>query len=342
MVNVITAVIVQIIVVIAIKSSNCFKKKKPALRGWFFSIEKWENISRQFFVWIAINNIKVSSNSQLIINEVFPNPSTGSEWIEISYLGENIVDSNDYRNFTISDEKRIIYTFQGDEVWSNNFLVIEVAGLNNDQDSVILKNAEELVIDQMSYTLTEKNLSWLRINPNESVFILGEASPLCANYIPPSPTPNPNPTVTPMPTSATTATPSSMPSPSITSPSINANPNIINAPPPTATLTNTNQNNNDTNNQEIKTNNREINKQLSQEELAQVYFANYQNYHNLQISYTQEKQFPQTRLVFLGQKILKPAIIDAIIGSSLLVLAAILLSYENKAKRKTKDISSLF
>jgi len=266
----------------------------------------------------------VSSNSQLIINEVFPNPSTGSEWIEIFYLSENQVIANDYTNFTISDEKRIIYTFQGDEVWSNNFLVIEVAGLNNDQDNVILKNAEELVIDQMSYTLTEKNLSWLRINPNESVFILGEASPLCANYIPPSPTPNPNPTVTPMPTSAPTATPSSIPSPTIASP------------------TNTNQNNNDTNNQEIKTNNREINKQLSQEELAQVYFANYQNYHNLQISYTQEKQFPQTRLVFLGQKILKPAIIDAIIGSSLLVLAAILLSYENKAKRKTKDISSLF
>jgi hypothetical protein len=31
---------------------------------------------------------------------------------------------------------------------SGNFLVVAVAGLNNDQDSVILKNAEELVIDK--------------------------------------------------------------------------------------------------------------------------------------------------------------------------------------------------
>lgn len=261
----------------------------------------------------------MSPSPKLIINEVFPNPETGSEWIEILCLLENQVIANDYTNFSISDEKRIIYTFQGNEVWSNNFLVVEVSGLNNDQDSVILKDAEELIIDQMSYSSSEKNLSWLRIDPDEANFILGEASPLFANHILPSATPSPSPTLTPIP------------SPSIANPSINSNPNIINAPTPITHPTGTNQNNNDTKNQ-----------QLSQKELAQNYFANYQNYQNLQITYSQEKQFPQTRLVFLGQKILKPAIIDAIIGSSLLVLAAILLSYENKEKRKKENISSLF
>ena len=270
----------------------------------------------------------MSPSPKLIINEVFPNPETGSEWIEILCLLENQVIANDYTNFSISDEKRIIYTFQGNEVWSNNFLVIEVSGLNNDQDSVILKDAEELIVDQMSYSSSEKNLSWLRIDPDEANFILGEASPLFANHILPSATPSPSPTLTPIP------------SPSIANPSINSNPNIINDPTPTANPTGTNQNNNYTKNQE--TDNKEKNQQLSQKELAQNYFTNYQNYQNLQITYSQEKQFPQTRLVFLGQKILKPAIIDAIIGSSLLVLAAILLSYENKAKRKKENISSLF
>lgn len=271
----------------------------------------------------------MSSNSKLIINEVFPNPDTGSEWIEIYYVGENPVLASDYINFSISDDKRIIYTFQGDEVWSDNFLVVAVAGLNNDQDSVILKNAEELVIDQMSYTLSQKNLSWLRINEQESNFILGEASPLQFNNIPPSATPSPNPTLSPLP------------SPSLTSPSPHPNPDVINTPTPTPSPIDLAQNNN-TNQVETKPDKKQNYHQLSPEELAQNYFNNYQDYHNLQITYSQEKQFPQTRLVFLGQKMLKPAIIDAIIGSSLLVLAAILLSYDNKTKKEKERFSSLF
>jgi hypothetical protein len=272
----------------------------------------------------------VSLSSRLIINEVFPNPESGSEWIEIYCLEENPINAKDYVGFTISDEKRIIYSFDGNEVWLNNFTIIEVAGLNNDQDSVILKNSEGLVVDQMSYDHSEKNLSWLRINTNESTFILGEASPLFTNKIPILTTPIPTPIL------------SYTPSPPVVNHSIETIPNIINTPSPTTNPQNINLGDTDCESTKTEIINKDNTKPLSEQELAGTYFANYQNGYNLQISYSQEKQFPQTRLVFLGQKILKAAIIDAIIGSSLLVVAAILLSYENQTNRKKEKNSSLF
>jgi len=315
--NVITAVIVQIIAVIAIKSSNCFKIKTSSLElvfFIFFSHNLFQKIDCHFFVNNFINNIEVNLLfNPLIINEVFPNPSTGSEWVEILYIGENQPVANDYLNYTISDDKRVIYRFQGDELWFDNLLVIELAGLNNDKDSVILKNAQELIIDEMSYTSTKKDFSWLRIDPNQSLFILGEASPLEPNILPtPSvePTDIPQPSIYPSPTSFVTN--------SLLSPAISPSPTPI---------TNINkQNSIDT------TNALSNNKQLLPQDLSQKYFANYQNYHNLQISYSKDRQFRQSRQVFLGQKILKKELIDAIIGSSLLVIAAILLSYEQRKK----------
>jgi len=148
-------------------------------------------------------------STTIIINEVLPNPSLGSEWVEIRYLGENTINPNDYLNFTISDEKRVIYSFEGDELWSNNFLVIELTGLNNDKDSVILKNAEEIIVDEMSYSNTEKDLSWSRTNPHESIFVLGEVSPLFENPIATLtivPSLIPSPSSTPNPTSSSTPT----------------------------------------------------------------------------------------------------------------------------------------
>jgi hypothetical protein len=270
----------------------------------------------------------VTANSTLIINEVFPNPNVGNEWVEIFYLGENTINPNEYLDFTISDEKRIIYRFQGDEVWLDNLLVVEVSGLNNDRDSVILKNSEEIIIDQMTYSTTEKDLSWFRPNPNESFFILGEASPLKEN-----PKLTPTPILSPTPNPNLSPNPSSIPTPTVNpSPQSTIVPNLA-SPTPTIKAKSDQTINSTANKNETKQTINNINsKQITHNELSQVYFANYQNYHNLKITYSKEKQFRQTRLVFLGQKILKGAVIDAIIGSSLLVLAAILLSYEKRSK----------
>lgn len=262
-----------------------------------------------------------SITSPLIINEVFPNPNSGKEWVEIYYLEEAPINAADYVNFTISDENKIIYSFRGEEIWSDNFLVIEVSGLNNDKDSVILKNAQGIIIDEMSYTSTQKGLSWLRTNSYDSVFVLGEASPLYQNpVITPSATPSP-----------------SNPSPSpLINPTISPSSNTDSLPIYSIDEEKDSQINANAENKSIQTVNKKMGKtseQVLQKELSQTYFANYQNYHNLQITYSKDKLFPQSRLVFLGQEILKQPIINAIIGSSLLVIAAILLSYEAKRKK---------
>lgn len=254
----------------------------------------------------------------LIINEVFPNPLTGSEWVEINYLGEYQANILDYINFTISDDKKVLYTFQGNEVWSDNFLVVELLGLNNDQDSVILKDDQANIIDQMSYTNTEKGLSWSRTNSNQAVFELAEATPnhLNINFsLTVSPSPNPtaiasiSPTINPQPSANPTT-------------SINKHSEVENNNSPSSTTNNILAN---------EKNNNQLNemKLLSQQDLANHYFSNYQN---LQLSYKKDRQFSQSRLVFLGQKILKKPIVDAIIGSSLLIIAAVLLSYDQRSK----------
>ena len=46
----------------------------------------------------------------LLITEVFPNPETGNEWVELYCPDEN-QDVGNFTNFTLSDEKKIIYTF---------------------------------------------------------------------------------------------------------------------------------------------------------------------------------------------------------------------------------------
>jgi hypothetical protein len=235
--------------------------------------------------------------------------------VEILHLGENKVSASDYLNFTISDDKRVIYTFHGDEVWVDNFLVIELSGLNNDQDSVILQDSKANVLDQMSYTATEKGLSWLRITQDEALFILGEASPNYAN-----PNQDLNPTLIPSPSITPNLSPTPSPQPLIT---------------PTPTIHNKSAklyNNPESQQLELMNNSLNHNQALSQQDLVNNYFANYQNHQNLQISYAQERQFPKSRLVFLGQKILKRAFVDVIIGSSLLVIAAVLLSYEIRKK----------
>ena len=253
----------------------------------------------------------------LIINEVFANPVSGSEWVEIFYCGANHLSAADYLNFTISDDKRVIYTFQGDEIWSDNFLVIEVSGLNNDQDSVILKDNSSNIIDQMNYSSTEKGLSWLRANQEETLFILGEPSPNLPNPIAyPSPTITPNAKLTPQPTPKPSATVNSQ---LATSPDSSTN--------DAAAATNKSGAGNSA--QSATTLNSQT---LSQQELAHQYFANYQQQKNFQINYSKDRQVRQARLVFLGQKILTKAVVDVIIGGSLLIIAAVLLSYEAKKK----------
>ena len=237
-------------------------------------------------------------SSQILINEIFPNPDSGEEWVELIFsprVGQSSPPL--LNNFTISDSAQVIYQFTGEEVWENNFLVIELSKLNNDQDSVILKDTSQNIIDKLSYQGSTKGKSWNRLNFESQELILGEISPGKTNFLPsqsPSPTSSPSPTNNPTPSLNSTPKPTTSPQ--------------VNKPLPVITP------------------------RIA--ELKEL-FPNYQKPQELKV-HIEDRSYRQhhTRLAIIGQNPQKSAIISAIMGSSLLILATGLLFYDRRKKNK--------
>lgn len=153
-----------------------------------------------------------ATNPQPLINEVHPNPSSGSEWVEIYCQSELVSDNFSLADYSLWDDYHKIYSFGQDAGCNNEFLLINVSALNNDGDRVELRNASDEVIDSMTYSSSTKGLSWLRLTVVDSEFVLGAASPGTTNVLPtatPTPTPSPTPTAvtSPKPTVITSSSP---------------------------------------------------------------------------------------------------------------------------------------
>jgi hypothetical protein len=239
----------------------------------------------------------------IYINEIHPNPETGNEWIELWIDGDaNTINDFSLNNYTIFDSTRQIYKFSNEQ-FLNQLLVVEVSGLNNDLDSVILKDETGNILDSFSYTTTQKGLSFAReIGSNN--FILNEAS---RNQI--------NPRNTPAPTNleiSPTASPSTIQT--STSPSPTQIPQIRTSSQPTIILKNPSPS------QTTKTIN------LEEPDISPTYRPYDLSKINLK---SEQKYFKerQTRLVFLGKNLKQTEIQNAIIGSSLIILSSIFLIY---------------
>ncbi len=138
---------------------------------------------------------------KIVINEIYPNPDSGNEWIELLLIG-TVTENFNLNNYTISDNSRQIYKFTNEQ-FINQLLVIELNGLNNDGDSVILKDSNANTLDSFSYQSTEKGWSWSR--QVDDTFVLTKPSQNQINEtktLSPSPvptssitTPNPSPTL---------------------------------------------------------------------------------------------------------------------------------------------------
>lgn len=225
--------------------------------------------------------------TQILINEVHPNPESGSEWIELWLTDETEVIS--LENFSIFDNARQIHKFTNEQ-FVNQLLVIELSGLNNDSDNVILKNTENETLDSFTYDKTEKGLSWSRCEPNNS-FVLTSPS---RNLI--------NPTITNSPTPIATPTTTLSPTPTLTQ-------TIINSLTPTVT-----PNTKPSKKPLLNSNTKEL---LKKYDLSKI-----------KLNYVDKKtQERQLRLVFIGEQLGQAEIMNAIIGSFLIILSASFLLY---------------
>lgn len=220
---------------------------------------------------------------QILINEFYPNPDSGSEWIELLLITEEADKSFSLENFTIFDSTRQIYKFSNEQ-FINKLLVIEVSGLNNDTDSVILKNESGNILNSFTYEQSEKGLSWSREN-NSDIFIL---------TVPSRDTENPYISPTSTPTSTITSIPTLTPTPTQT---LTVSPTPINSPTTTISQKET--------------------QQLTKYDLNKIKLNSH------------DKEMPKRdlRLVFISKQIEQTEIINAIIGSFLIILSSIFLIY---------------
>lgn len=240
-------------------------------------------------------------SQSIFINEVFPNPESGSEWIEF-YTSEENSNGLSLSNYTIFDSYHQIYKFSN-EKFIDHLLVVEVSGLNNDQDSVSLKDETGNTIDSFQYVVTQKGLSFAK-NLKTEIFTIDNPSRNQINpsiNITPTLTQNPNPTTIASSTNekqtSLSTTPTSEPTNTKTQ-TTSAVSNHTNAIP-------------------------NLPYKYHQYDLSKV------------ILITRENKFQErlTRLVFLGENQERWKIINAIIGSSLIILSSLFLIYVKIKKR---------
>lgn len=152
--------------------------------------------------------------SSIVINEVLPHPSSGSDWIELYNTTSNEVDISGWK---IEDTTGEIKTFaDGTKIAStSSFLQVTVSNrLNNEGDTVKLKDNSGTIKDERSYTQDPGEDVALGRYPDGSSSwgVLMSASPNGPNSnLAPTPTPIPTATATPVPPAESTVTPTPVP-----------------------------------------------------------------------------------------------------------------------------------
>ena len=167
------------------------------------------------------------AKAQVLINEVMANPTEGEEKVELTIDPNSNIDQIDLENWSLWDElsqPSSLHQFESIQLIKSQFLVIEINGkLNNDGDSVTLKNSVGEVISKFTYAQTEKGVSFCRLptdfDPFSQNFIAGTPSFGQANPVPSS-------------TPSTALSPASSPLPLVnTTPTAAAINNSVTAPP---------------------------------------------------------------------------------------------------------------
>lgn len=166
--------------------------------------------------------------ADVVINEVFPNPSGASsedtEFIELYNKTASPISITDWK---LSDNAKN-YTIPESTIPANGFVSfrkdITGIGLNNSGgEDVFLKDNLDQLIDSMHYDTTADDKSWSRIPDGTGSFVNNtEPTEGSHNAEPPTPTPTDTPTPTKTPTPKKIPTPTKTPTPTLTSKSTSA------------------------------------------------------------------------------------------------------------------------
>ncbi|OGY25335.1 MAG: hypothetical protein A2Z24_00660 [Candidatus Woykebacteria bacterium RBG_16_44_10] len=146
------------------------------------------------FIFVAIFFISSpvhAANGNVVINEIYPHPSTGSsEWIELYNNSSNNIDLSNWKIIDLtSSGGESVTTITSGTIEAFRFFVFEftTAKLNNDGDIVTLKDSSNTVIDSFSYNSSETDRSFARIPDGTGSWTAGQTPTKGAsNGTPPS------------------------------------------------------------------------------------------------------------------------------------------------------------
>lgn len=171
------------------------------------------------FFFFIIPSKTYAANSDIVINEVLPDPdgSDDTEFIELYNKGGETVTVTGWK-LTDTNGSTDIYMLPENTISAGGYKAFAKSAtgisLNNDADGVILKDSSDQQIDSMSFNSTSSGKSWSRI-PNGIGGFVNNTSPSQdnSNNAPPTPTPTstPSPTVTPTLSPTNTPTPTPIP-----------------------------------------------------------------------------------------------------------------------------------
>lgn len=153
--------------------------------------------------------------SQLTINEIYPAPSSGEEWVELYNNSEQIIDLSYYSLFDEKNKKIIIST---SSALPFSFVIATSSGVlnNTGPETVYLKDKDEKILDIASYSASisfDANKSFIRCpDGNGQWFITNTITKSQSNYtacliLTPTQTLTPTPTSTPAITEVFSPTP---------------------------------------------------------------------------------------------------------------------------------------
>ncbi len=160
-----------------------------------------------------------AAETDIVINEVFPDPSGDENKEEFIELFNKGTESVTLTNWTLSDKVKsfnIPETILDPGKYTVFLSDLTKISLNNSGDEVFLKKTDQAVVDQMSYDQSIEDKSWSRIPNGVGSFMnnaaktsgsVNEAPPTLTPTHTPSPEPTNTPTKTPTPTKIPTPKP---------------------------------------------------------------------------------------------------------------------------------------
>jgi len=184
-----------------------------------------------------------------IIAEIFPNPDSGPEWIELFNPHPTVINLDQYLIRDATTSNKIVITSQAIEPYQylqiifNKDILNNTATGDNPADTVRLLDPQDNLIDQVSYQSTLKDLSlslyqgewcFTEPSPNQGNNSCYQDSPTQTLTFLPTNTSGPTPTTIPLPSNTPTLQPTQTPTPTST-PTPTPTPSPTITPSPTYT-----------------------------------------------------------------------------------------------------------